>query len=147
MPQWQGGDEPAYSFGSELLRWLAPPHDGPEETVAVPEPDGSSPPVSRGIKWCAALLSQARAAREAIERHAPDRIVTLGGDCLVDLAPMAYLSRRYGEKLGVLWLDAHPDVMSAAEFSHAHAHVLALLLGRGDGLSRQKCPASWTPGV
>src|SRR3546814_12204339 len=45
---------------------------------------------------------------------------------------MAYLSRRYGEKLGVLWLDAHPDVMSAAEFSHAHAHVLALLLGRGD---------------
>src|SRR3546814_4014564 len=56
MPQWQGGDEPAYSFGSELLRWLAPPHDGPEETVAVPEPDGSSPPVSRGIKWCAALL-------------------------------------------------------------------------------------------
>lgn len=132
MPQWQGGDEPAYRFGSELLRWLAPPHDGPEETVAVPEPDGSSPPVSRGIKWCAALLSQARAAREAIERHAPDRIVTLGGDCLVDLAPMAYLSRRYGEKLGVLWLDAHPDVMSAAEFSHAHAHVLALLLGRGD---------------
>src|SRR3546814_19215585 len=62
MPQWQGGDEPAYSFGSELLRWLAPPHDGPEETVAVPEPDGSSPPVSRGIKWCAALLSPARAA-------------------------------------------------------------------------------------
>src|SRR3546814_12218007 len=45
---------------------------------------------------------------------------------------MADLSRRYGEKLGVLWLDAHPDVMSAAEFSHAHAHVLGLLLGRGD---------------
>src|SRR3546814_12616678 len=60
------------------------------------------------------------------------RCVTLGGECLVDLAPMAYLSRRYGEKLGVLWLDAHPDVMSAAEFSNAHAHELALLLGRGD---------------
>src|SRR3546814_18461280 len=83
MPQWQGGDEPAYSFGSELLRWLAPPHDGPEETVAVPEPDGSSPPVSRGIKWCAALLSPARAAREAIERPAHDRTVKRGGDCLV----------------------------------------------------------------
>lgn len=58
---------------------------------------------------------------------------TLGGDCLVDLAPIAWLSRKYGDKLGVLWLDAHPDVMSAAEFSHAHAHVLAMLLGRGDG--------------
>lgn len=132
MPQWQGGDEPAYRFGSELLRWLAPPHDGPEESVEVPEADGNPPPVDHGIKWRDALLSQARAAREAIERHAPDRIVTLGGDCLVDLAPMAYLSRRYGEKLGVLWLDAHPDVMSAAEFSHAHAHVLGLLLGRGE---------------
>lgn len=132
MPQWQGGDEPAYRFGSELLRWLAPPHDGPEETVAVPEPDGSAAPVEHGIKWRDALLAQARAARDAIERHAPDRIVTLGGDCLVDLAPIAWLSRRYGEGLGVLWLDAHPDVMSAAEFSHAHAHVLAMLLGRGD---------------
>ncbi|MBP7241145.1 arginase family protein [Amaricoccus sp.] len=132
MPQWQGGDEPAYRFGAELLRWLAPPHDGPEETVAVPEPDGRTPPVEHGIKWRAALLSQARAARAAIERHEPDRIVTLGGDCLVDLAPIAYLSRKYGEKLGALWLDAHPDVMSAAEFSHAHAHVLAMLLGRGD---------------
>lgn len=132
MPQWQGGNEPAYRFGAELLRWLAPPHNGPEETVAVPEPDGSAPPIDRGIKWRESLLSQARAARAAIGRHGPDRIVTLGGDCLVDLAPIAWLSRKYGEKLGVLWLDAHPDVMSAAEFSHAHAHVLAMLLGRGD---------------
>ena len=80
----------------------------------------------------AALLAQAQAARAAIERHQPDRIVTLGGDCLVDLAPIAWLSRKYGDRLGVLWIDAHPDVMSAAEFSHAHAHVLAMLLGRGD---------------
>lgn len=32
----------------------------------------------------------------------------------------------------MLWIDAHPDIMSAAEFSHAHAHVLGMLLGRGD---------------
>lgn len=132
MPQWQGGDEPAYRFGAELLRWLAPHHDGPEETVAVPEPDGSAPRLDQGIKWRDALLAQARAARAAIERHDPDRIVTLGGDCLVDLAPIAYLGRKYGDGLGVLWIDAHPDVMSAVEFLHAHAHVLAMLLGRGD---------------
>lgn len=132
MPQWQGGDEPAYRFGADLLRWLAPRHDGPEETVAVPEADGKPRAAERGIKSRAALLAQARAARAAIERHSPDRIVMLGGDCLVDLAPIAYLSRKYGKTLGVLWIDAHPDVMSAAEFSHAHAHVLAMLLGRGD---------------
>ena len=132
MPQWQGGTEPAYRFGAELLRWLAPVHEGPEETVPVPAPLGESLEIERGIKARTALLSQARAARAAIERHQPERIVTLGGDCLIDLAPMAYLNRRYEGTLGVLWVDAHPDVMSAAEFSHAHSHVLGMLLGRGD---------------
>lgn len=132
MPQWQGGAEPAYRFGAELLRWLAPAHDGPEETVEVPAAGDQALEIERGIKAREALLSQARAARAAIERHRPERIVTLGGDCLIDLAPMAYLNRRYEGTLGVLWVDAHPDVMSAAEFSHAHSHVLGMLLGRGD---------------
>lgn len=140
VPQWQGGDEPAYRFGADLLRWLAPNHDGPEVTVVVPEPDGSVSEIDRGIKSRAALLTQARAARAAIERHAPHRIVTLGGDCLVDLAPMAYLNRKYRGTLGVLWIDAHPDVMSAAEFSHAHAHVLAMLMGRGDDAFTAEVP-------
>lgn len=144
MPQWQGGDEGAYRFGAELLRWLAPNHDGPEETVAVPEPDGAVPAIDHGIKSRAALLSQARAARAAIEKHQPDRIVTLGGDCLVDLAPIAYLNRKYRGTLGVLWIDAHPDVMSAAEFSHAHAHVLAMLLGRGDAAFTAEVPEKLT---
>lgn len=132
MPQWQGGTEPAYRFGAELLRWLAPAHKGPEETVEILPDDGQPLPIEQGIKGRTALLTQARAARVAIERHQPDRIVTLGGDCLIDLAPMAYLNHHYNGKLGVLWIDAHPDVMSAAEFSHAHAHVLGMLLGRGD---------------
>jgi len=132
LPQWQGGVEPAYRFGAGLLRWLAPRHEGPEETVEVPAADGQPLAMEQGIEGRAALLAQARAARAAIERHQPDRIVTLGGDCLIDLAPMAYLNRRYDGRLGVLWVDAHPDVMSPAEFSHAHAHVLGMLLGRGD---------------
>lgn len=140
MPQWQGGDEPAYHFGAELLRWLAPSHDGPEESVVVAGSDGDAPAMDHGIKSRAALLSQARAARAAIEKHHPDRIVTLGGDCLVDLAPIAYLNRKYRGTLGVLWIDAHPDVMSAAEFSHAHAHVLAMLLGRGDAAFTAEVP-------
>lgn len=145
LPQWQGGDEPAYRFGGELLRWLAPRHDGPEETVAIPEPDGRVPAIEHGITSRSRLLSQARAARAAIEKHHPDRIVTLGGDCLVDLAPIAYLNQKYGEKLGVLWIDAHPDVMSAAEFSHAHAHVLAMLLGRGDAAFTAEVPEKLDP--
>ena len=45
---------------------------------------------------------------------------------------MAYLNTRYGGNLGVLWVDAHPDVSTPTSFAHAHAHVLGALLGRGD---------------
>jgi len=133
MPQWQGGNVHDYYFGSELLAWLAPVANGPVETVPVPEPKpGETLEVENGILGRAALLRQARAARQAIEKHRPDRIVTLGGDCLIDLAPMAYLNTRYGGNLGVLWVDAHPDVLTPKDFAQGNTYVLTALLGRGD---------------
>jgi arginase len=133
IPQWQGGNIHGYYLRSALLAWLAPPASGPVEAVPVPEPQpGETLEVENGILGRKALLRQARAAREAIERHRPDRIVSLGGDCLIDLAPMAYLNTRYGGDLGVLWVDAHPDVLTPKEAPHGHAQVLGALLGRGD---------------
>jgi arginase len=133
LPQWQGGNRHDYYVGSQLLAWLAPPANGPVETVPVPEPTpGETLAVENGMLARAALLQQARAARQAIEKHRPDRIVTLGGDCLIDLAPMAYLNTRYEGRLGVLWVDAHPDVLTPKDSAHGHTHVLAALLGRGD---------------
>jgi hypothetical protein len=37
LPQWQGGNQPEYRFGAQLLAWLAPKSAGPVETVTVPE--------------------------------------------------------------------------------------------------------------
>ena len=102
------------------------------ETIAVPRSAEDVRPVDGGIVSREALLYQLTAARSAIARHQPEAIVTLGGDCLVDLAPIAYLSERYGDDLAVLWVDAHPDVMGPAQFQNAHAHVLAMLMGEGD---------------
>jgi arginase len=134
MPQWQGGNRHDYYFGSQLLAWLAPAANGPVETVPVPEPKPAETlEVENGIVARAALLQQARAARQAIEQHRPERIVTLGGDCLIDLAPMVYLNTRYEGNLGVLWVDAHPDLLTPKDSAHGHTHVLAALLGRGDG--------------
>lgn len=70
--------------------------------------------------------------REAIDAHDPDRIVALGGDCLIDLTPIAYLNEQHDGTLGVLWVDAHPDVKRPEHTSHAHAHVLGMLLDEGD---------------
>ncbi|WP_202906514.1 hypothetical protein [Celeribacter ethanolicus] len=39
MPQWQGGNLPAYHFGSELLAWLALQNDNPVAKVAIDTPN------------------------------------------------------------------------------------------------------------
>jgi arginase len=131
MPQWQGGNVEAYQISSQVLSWLLPKTLGPEETVPVECPAGPLPMVD-GMLAKPALLAQARAARGAIEKHDPDRILTIGGDCLVDLAPIAWLNQRHGGTLGVLWIDAHPDVQTRAETDQGNAQVLGMLLGRGD---------------
>jgi arginase len=133
MPQWQGGNLPEYHFGAQLLAWLAPATEGPVETVSVPEPEaGQTLGVENGMRARSAVVRQAREARQAIEKHQPAHVLTLGGDCLVDLAPIAYLNKRYGGNLGVLWIDAYPDVMTPMDHPNPHAHVLGALLGRGD---------------
>lgn len=45
---------------------------------------------------------------------------------------MAYLNARYSGDLGVLWVDAHPDVLTPRDFAQGNAQVLGALLGRGD---------------
>lgn len=134
MPQWQGGNLSEYHLGSRLLSWLLPSGEGPEEVVPVAAPTSPVFPqrMQDGMAGKAVLLEQARDARLAIERHQPDRILTIGGDCLVDLAPIAYLNKRYGGRLGVLWIDAHPDVQTAKQTDQGNAQVLGMLLGRGD---------------
>jgi arginase len=137
LPQWQGGDRPPYRIGGRVLAALAPDAQGPEETVPVPQATDSERPLEQGILSRGALLRQVDAALSAIDRHAPEAIVTLGGDCHVDFAPIVYLSQKYGDDLAVLWVDAHPDIQGPAQTSSAHAHVLAMLMGEGDaGLSR-----------
>lgn len=132
FPQWQGGNNEPYYFGSQLLAWLAPDATGPVEQVSVAPPDGQPLELEAGILARRTLLRQLHHARELLDRHQPNRVVVLGGDCLVDLAPFAYLNERYDGELAVLWVDAHPDVMTPREYDHAHAMVLGNLLGEGD---------------
>lgn len=132
MPQWQGGDNPGYRIGARVLAALAPDPIGPVETITIPSNGQGKRPISAGIVSRDALLTLLTSAQEAIVRHSPEGIVTLGGDCLVDLAPIAYLNERYADDLAILWVDAHPDIMGAKQFSNAHAHVLAMLMGDGD---------------
>ena len=86
--------------------------------MPVTAPADQSLEVEEGIVGRKQVVSQLKRARELVRQQSPDTIVTLGGDCLVSLAPFSYLVEKYGEKLGVLWVDSHPDVMTPEQFSH-----------------------------
>lgn len=73
-----------------------------------------------------------------IQEELPDRIITLGGDCLVSQAPFDYLHGKYGEELGIIWIDAHPDISTPEIFYNEHAMVLGNLLNDGDPVLAEK---------
>lgn len=132
FPQWQGGNNPPYHLGSLLLSYLSPESDGPVESVPVDEPTTEPLVEVDGINAKPQIIRQLKDAAALIEKHDPDSIVVFGGDCLVSLAPFSHLLNKYGDKLGVLWIDSHPDVQTAKQYPNAHAHVLGALIGTGD---------------
>ncbi|MDC0610694.1 arginase family protein [Vibrio sp.] len=132
IPQWQGGNNHAYHFGAQMLAWLAPKAKGPVEEVDVSFDENRQLENENGIVGRSEIIPQIEQAKAIIAKHQPDNLVILGGDCLVDLAPFAYLQEKYGDDLGILWVDAHPDIMTSNEFEHSHASVLRALMGEGD---------------
>lgn len=142
MPEWQGGDYDLsvgsgelYPLGARLLAFLAP-RSGCEtvEVPIAPYLPGHAREKENGVVNQQAVLTQMRAARAILEAKQPDRVVCFGGECLVSYAPFDYLNGRYKGKLGVLWIDAHPDVSTPANHDREHAMVLGDLLGGGDPL-------------
>jgi arginase len=144
MPQWQGGNNENYPLGAELLAFLAPDAGQPVLRVDV-EPPGADDTPQVGIAHRAALLAQLRQARELLAEAQPDRVVVFGGDCLVEQGPISYLNERYDGKLGVLWIDAHPDIKSPEEWAYAHTMVLGNLMGEGDAEFAGEVPVKIDP--
>jgi arginase len=84
---------------------------------------------------------------EVIRQHDPARVVTLGGECAVSVAPFSELARRYGEDLAIVWIDSHPDVGTpASEYPGFHAMAVAALTGHGPPEVQQLLPATVSPG-
>jgi arginase len=91
-----------------------------------------------GIRALDVLVENQRLIRKALA-GIDDRLITVGGDCAVDIAPIAAARARYGDALTVLWIDAHPDVYSPLTLPSGafHGMVVRALLGEG--------PAGLTP--
>ena len=148
FPQWQGGGVESirelfsevpleearrgYAVGTAILDAVLPAHSGPTAHVPVESGDFGLGKQD-GIEAKEAVAAQLAAALEVIGRYSPGRILTLGGECSVSVAPFSWLAERYGDDLALLWIDSHPDVGTpASHYSGYHAMAVAVLTGHGD---------------
>ncbi len=132
FPEWQGGLNPNYVFGSYVLSHIAPKSEN-SETVEIPVNKNYEEPlkIENGYYAGKVLLEQQLAAKKILTKKNPTHVVTFGGDCSVSQASFDYLHGKYPENLGILWIDAHPDISTPNDYSHEHAMVLGNLLGDG----------------
>jgi arginase len=160
-PQWQGAGVEAvrdlfsevpfevarrgYSVGTAVLNAVLPPHTGPTAFVPV-EPGEAGLDKQDGIEAKEVVVAQLASALAVIGRHNPARILTLGGECSVSVAPFSWLVERYGDDLAVLWIDANPDVGTpASHYGGYHAMAVAVLTGQGDPAILGLLPATIAP--
>ena len=131
-PESVSGGLSTYRLGARLMAAMLPENETqPLVKIDVPALGKTGPTITNGIASEAAVLEGIRKARAALEKEAPERVVTVGGNCIVSLASFDHLHDLYPEA-GILWIDAHPDVsLPENGYPNAHAMVLAALLGRG----------------
>ncbi|CCE75056.1 arginase family protein [Clavibacter nebraskensis] len=138
VPQWQGsGSSRAMRLadGAEAIRGDLPA--SATHVVDVPVEAGES--LGTGVLRYASLLAvrtRQEAALEAATASGASPVVTVGGDCGVEIASIGHAAAAH-PGLAVVWLDAHADLNSPASSPSGafHGMVLRAVIGEGvDGL-------------
>lgn len=158
-PQWQGADiakwitevkDPeqasrGYYLGAQLLNFLAP--DNGQKTVTVPVAMAlAERKVTDGVLDRDILVSQTKTALDILKIENPDKIVTLGGECSVSVAPFTYLADKYKDDVAIIWIDAHPDITLPGDVYPAyHAMAVTACMGLGDKKIIGELPAKFDP--
>ncbi|MGR2680987.1 arginase family protein [Chromobacterium haemolyticum] len=97
-----------------------------------------------GIDHLEALLAQQQSCWRLLQQRQPERLLVCGGDCGVEVAPLAYLNHCLQGRLNVVWLDAHGDLNTPASSPSGHFHGMPLRLLMGEGHPRM-LPLVQTP--
>ncbi|MBM7767722.1 arginase family protein [Glutamicibacter nicotianae] len=149
VPLWQGSGEPGIAQGAtRLAEMLAP------STVRhLVEPDFGTPDTHQNngdyplIENHDAVEAHLAAASNALRVLEPSSLLTLGGDCTVEVASVSHMASIHPE-LHVVWIDAHADLNTPESSPSGHAHGMPLRALFGDGhpdlvpsttLSQQRC--------
>ncbi len=130
-PEWQGsGNARAVQQGAlTIARKLFP------DTVflTIESPDEEALARLEGVNGLSSIGPRFRNAMARLRAEGADRILTIGGTCGVEAAPVGYLNERYGGDLAVVWLDAHGDLNTpeSSPSGNFHGMILRTLLGQG----------------
>ncbi len=141
FPEWQGFGSNNQVYHGALAMHQAFEHFG--NFVAVDLPQDEHLRTRQGILGHDAILRNIIRAQEILQRYQPDRIFMIGGTCASEMAPVAYLNRRYQGNMTVIWFDAHGDLNTpdSSPTGRFHGMVLRTLLGEGDAsLTKQVLP-------
>jgi arginase len=134
FPQWQGAgqgnriDKPAQVLMDSLRTALAAL---PVSEIALDPADTLAR--EGGIWGRSVILRQLTDARGQLMQAAPKRIFTIGGDCGIEVASVAYLNAQHDD-FALVWLDGHAD-LNTPETSPSgtfHGMPLRVLMGEGD---------------
>ncbi|QOD44749.1 arginase family protein [Clavibacter zhangzhiyongii] len=142
VPQWQGsGSSRAMRLadGAQAIRGDLPA--SATRVVEVPVEAGES--LGTGVDRYASLLAvrtRQAAALEAASASAPGPLVTIGGDCGVEVASIAHAARAH-PGLAVVWLDAHADLHTPATSPSGAFHGMVLRAVLGEGVDGLELPA------
>lgn len=153
-PQWQGGnishwiteiEDPdiasrGYVLGAQLLDFLSP-ETGQEKLVVPISTEIGKREVQDGVLDRDIIARQTDAALAMLDSAAPDRIVTLGGECSVSVVPFTWLANKYNGDVAIIWIDAHPDITLPGDvYAGYHAMAVTACMGKGDKTILQKLP-------
>lgn len=85
-PDYVSGGMETYYFGANLLAHILPENEKqPLIKVELTPPDGKEHTVTAGIYARSEVMAGIRQAKAAIEKANPDKIITIGGNCVVSL--------------------------------------------------------------
>ncbi|MFF3920562.1 arginase family protein [Streptomyces sp. NPDC001852] len=121
---------PALPAGCRALSLLAAEVlDAPVREIEVASANGDR---DGRIAHHAALTTNFKAQRTALS-EAAGPVLTIGGDCSVELAPLEAARRRHGARLTALWFNAHADLNTPETSPSGAFHGMVLRAAFGDG--------------
>jgi len=145
FPQWQGsGDTKELFYGAKKVgEHLCKKINFTEIAVST----NTINEIQNGIYAYSSIIEHLNKTNNIIKAVEPDRILTVGGDCGVELAPVSFLNKQYTKDFAVIWFDAHGDLNIPEESLSHHFHGMPLrsLLGDGDKKIIQSCFSKISP--